>query len=148
MKAAGTVVVPPRRRATDGRPTALDLFSGCGGLTLGLKQAGFRVIGAGDEDALSVASYQANHRKVREWRSRAFGRGPVRWGNKCDPKAWTVFSWGSHRRGRRMILWAGRSGRVRFADPKEQPPPARDVIKGLPRPGHSGDPMHDLTEER
>lgn len=30
----------------DGRPRAVDLVCGCGGLTLGLKQAGFDVVGA------------------------------------------------------------------------------------------------------
>jgi hypothetical protein len=35
-------------------PTALDLFSGCGGLTLGLKQAAFKVLWAVDNDELSL----------------------------------------------------------------------------------------------
>jgi DNA (cytosine-5)-methyltransferase 1 len=47
-----------------GAPTALDLFCGCGGLTLGLKQAGFRVVWAVDEDALSVETYRMNHGEV------------------------------------------------------------------------------------
>lgn len=55
-----------RRTRTD-RPIAVDLFSGCGGLTLGLKQAGFRVIGAVDNDPLAVESYKANHRKAVVW---------------------------------------------------------------------------------
>lgn len=46
---------------------AIDLFSGCGGLTVGLKQAGFRVIGAVDVDPLSVETYRANHPEVRIW---------------------------------------------------------------------------------
>src|SRR5689334_13257405 len=49
------------------QPRAIDLFSGCGGLTLGLKQAGFRVIGAIECNDLAVTTYTANHKKVKVW---------------------------------------------------------------------------------
>ncbi len=48
---------------------AIDLFCGCGGLTLGLKQAGFSVIGAMDIDDLAIETYRENHPEVRVWRT-------------------------------------------------------------------------------
>ena len=46
-------------------PIAVDLYCGCGGLTTGLKQAGFKVIAAVDNDPLSILTYYENHPEVK-----------------------------------------------------------------------------------
>jgi DNA (cytosine-5)-methyltransferase 1 len=46
---------------------AIDLFCGCGGTTRGLRNAGFRVLGALDNDAYALNVYRSNHRGVRLW---------------------------------------------------------------------------------
>ena len=58
------------------KPLAIDLFSGCGGLTLGLKRAGFRVVAAIDNDPLAVETYRTNHQDVEVW-SRDISTLPV-----------------------------------------------------------------------
>jgi DNA (cytosine-5)-methyltransferase 1 len=50
-----------RRRQT---MKAIDLFSGCGGLSLGLRQAGFSVVGAVDLDPLASSTYRMNHKST------------------------------------------------------------------------------------
>ncbi len=52
---------------TASRLKAIDLFSGCGGLTLGLKKAGFNVIGAIELDKRAVDTYRKNHQEVKVW---------------------------------------------------------------------------------
>jgi DNA (cytosine-5)-methyltransferase 1 len=48
------------RLATGGRPRLLDLFSGCGGLSLGFQAAGFQVDGAIEFDADAARSHGLN----------------------------------------------------------------------------------------
>jgi DNA (cytosine-5)-methyltransferase 1 len=48
-------------------PIAIDLFSGSGGLTVGLKKAGFKVVAGVELDSLSAETYRKNHRDVHLW---------------------------------------------------------------------------------
>jgi len=56
-----------KQGSTTDRPVALDCFSGCGGMTEGLKQAGFRVLGAVENDSRAVEAYRLNHPEVHVW---------------------------------------------------------------------------------
>lgn len=56
--------MPPKVVQRTNRPRALDLFSGCGGLTMGLRQAGFHVVGAVEIDPAAVRTFKANHKRV------------------------------------------------------------------------------------
>ncbi len=58
------------------RPTALDLFSGCGGLTVGLKRARFAVLGAVECWDVAADAYESNHPDVSLFREDICG---------CDP---------------------------------------------------------------
>ena len=47
-------------------PTCIDLFCGCGGVTLGLEQAGFRTLAAIDFDPKAMEVFRANFPHVRK----------------------------------------------------------------------------------
>lgn len=212
------------------QPIAVDLFSGCGGLTLGLKQAGFRVLGAVEIDPLAAESYRTNHKAVKVWESDIrdlsvsevkrdlelqdgdldilagcppcqgfssmrtlngsreihdarndlvadflrFVRGllpktvmmenvPGLAKNKLmvelceglrelgyifEHRVLNAADYGVPQRRRRLLLLGSRFGRIDFAPPASKRCKVQDAIGGLPPPGQSSDPLHDLQETR
>ena len=53
-----------QRTSFSSKPSAIDLFCGCGGMTEGLKQAGFQVLWGNDVAASPLIAYRANHPEV------------------------------------------------------------------------------------
>ncbi|MFN3005112.1 DNA cytosine methyltransferase [Mycolicibacterium wolinskyi] len=56
-----------RRRFRHDTLVAVDLFSGFGGLTTGIKQAGFDVIMAANHNRYKVQVHEANHPEAEHW---------------------------------------------------------------------------------
>jgi len=67
--AAITLPLVTTTASRSGPLTAVDLFCGAGGLTRGLIDAGFEVLGAIEMDALAAESFHANFPTTRLWES-------------------------------------------------------------------------------
>lgn len=221
---------PTNRTPSPRRPTAVDLFAGCGGLTVGLKRAGFSVRGAVEINPLAAKTYRANHRSVVLWRrdirelsaDRVLRRLRLRVGQLdllagCPPcQGYSTIRTRNHRtpveddrnelifeflrltaglrpravmlenvpglqhderfgrfceglrrldyrlhhcvldaadygvpqRRRRLILLASRDQVILPAVPAAVQESVRSTIADLPFPGQSGDPAHDVREQR
>lgn len=212
---------------------AVDLFCGAGGLTVGLTQAGFTVIGAVEIDELACDTYADNHPGVRLWRKdirevtgaemlmalglragqldllagcppcqgfstmrtlngrrdvteprndliREYGRlvselhpravlmenvpglaSDERFTELVDllqnlgydargrHRVLNAADYGVPQNRRRLVLVAVRGTAASAAEPPAGPKrTVRDTIAGLPAPGGSGDPLHDVPERR
>jgi len=83
---SNSIKVKSRKPSQGKKPIAVDLFCGCGGLTEGLKEAGFQVLGAVDLDPLSVEVYKANHPEVKVWEMDIRELDPAELLNELDLK--------------------------------------------------------------
>lgn len=61
------------------KPTAVDLFAGCGGLTCGLKLAGFKVLSAIEFVETAAEAYRNNHSKVKLLQEDIRSVDPIKW---------------------------------------------------------------------
>lgn len=88
------MISPSEPRRTR-RPTAIDLFAGCGGLSLGLEQAGFDVLAAVEYDPVHAAVHEFNFPRTEtvcadvarlsaEELREAAARGAVRFGQESS----------------------------------------------------------------
>lgn len=63
------------RIAAGAAPRVLDLFSGCGGLSLGFQRAGFKILGGLEKDPRAAWTYAENlHRSHAESHKKIFGK--------------------------------------------------------------------------
>jgi len=69
MRKGKGVPSPPRADGgfISGKQIAVDLFSGAGGMSEGLRRAGYRIAGAVEVDKLACQTYRLNHRGVELW---------------------------------------------------------------------------------
>jgi DNA (cytosine-5)-methyltransferase 1 len=85
---------------------------------------------------------------ARNWRVRAFAQELRALGYVCDWRIVDAADYGVPQRRRRMIFIASRIGPPRFSRPVPTKRTVAHAIKCLPKPGRSGDILHDLPDRR
>jgi DNA (cytosine-5)-methyltransferase 1 len=69
-------------------------------------------------------------------------------GFKCRYGVFDASDYGVPQRRKRFVLLGSRTGEIPFARPAKQKKTVRDAIGALAEVGHSGDPLHDVSEKR
>lgn len=64
--------------------TAVDMFCGAGGLSVGIARAGFEVLGAVDKSPLAIETYQRNHPNTHVWRTDVHRADPLELARALD----------------------------------------------------------------
>jgi len=84
---------------------------------------------------------------VDNWRFKKFCTELRKLGYVLNYDVKNAADYGVPQRRKRMILLAGLKQKIEFAEPTERKT-VKDFIKGLPKAGKSGDPLHDMPERR
>ena len=85
---------------------------------------------------------------ARDSRYSSFVQEIRNWGYDVTWKIVDAANFGVPQRRQRLVMLASRVGTVVFPETRPKLLTVRDVIGGLPLPGESNDPLHDIGENR
>lgn len=157
------VTVAEVRRTLGLRAGALDLLAGCppcqGFSSMRTLNGGKRVTDKANDLLFQFLRFVGGLRPkvvmmenvpglAHNWRVREFAQTLRSLGYRCDWRVVDAADYGVPQRRRRMIFLASRIGQPRFPSAIANRRTVADAIRGLPKPGRSGDPLHDLPQRR